>query len=319
MKGDGSPLFHKSVMTAEVLEHLSPKPYGLHLELGVSTGGHLLEIAGRLGSGGFAAAVDLDSDAIAIAKARIKEAGIACKIEFIHGNYADLPVLLAPFGIEPGSFDTALLDAGMSGYQLAAGRGFSYADDSPLDMRFDATGGETAAEFLRDAGEDEIATVLEMYGYLRETAKVAGAICDFRMDKPIETAGDLVKAVSAIWPEKMPFGKRMRKLGQLFMAIREHVNEGAKGLRGGIENAIAFLNPDGGRLAVLTFSGGENLLVKDIARKYRISGEGNPDWVLKRISRGALKPSRDEVVVNPAAHSAMLRVYEKRRTGGMEE
>lgn len=319
MKGEGSPLFHKSVMTAEVLEHLSPKPYGMHIELGVSTGGHLLEIARRLGSGGFAVAVDLDSDAIAIAKARIKEAGIACKIDFIHGNYADLPALLHPLGIGPGCFDTALLDAGMSGYQLAAGRGFSYADDSPLDMRFDATGGETAAEFLRDASEDEIAFVLEKYGDLREAAKVAEAICDFREKLHIETAGDLKNAVSAIWPEKMPFGKRMRKLGQLFMAVREYVNGGVEGLKGGIENAIAYLKADGGRLALLTFSGGENLLVKEIVRKYRKCGEGNPDWILKRISKGALKPSKNEVVVNPAAHSAMLRVFEKRRMGGMEE
>lgn len=318
MKDEKSPSLHVSVMIAEVLEHLCPMPGGMHLELGVSTGGHLLEIAARLGEGGFAVAVDLDADAVAIANARLKDAGIGCKVEFLHGNYADLPRLLSPLGARPGSFDTALLDAGMSGYQLAAGRGFSYADDSPLDMRYGATGEWTAAELLSDAGEAELAEILTRYGDLPDAAKAARAICEFRESAAISTSKDLLDAVSSVWPAKMPHGKRMRRLGQLYMALREAVNDGNEGLRGGIENAIAYLKADGGRFALLTFSGGENVIAKEIARKYRKCGEGNPDWILKRITRGALRPSFGEVKANPAAHSAMLRVFEKRRASKVE-
>jgi len=307
--GEGS--LHESVMVNEVLENLDIGEGGKHLECGVSTGGHLLEIASRLGANGFALAIDLDEDALSIARKRLEDKGISCKIEFICGNYADLPVHLSQKGIEPGFFDTALLDAGVSGFQLKGDRGFSYSRDLPLDMRYGKAQKVTAESILNGADVGELRRIFAEYGDLHDAAKVAWAIYTARQHTPLATTGDLVKALQDVYPERMPHGKRMRRLGQVFMAVREAVNEGQRSLEGGIDNSIQYLRKDEGRFALLTFSGNENLIMKRIAARYRRPGKFNPDWILKKVTNRAVKPTRDEVRRNPASHSAMLRVFKK--------
>jgi len=165
----------------------------------------------------------------------------------------------------------------------------------------------------------ELARIFEEYGDLPEARRVAQAIVEFRKDMLICTSTQLVEALSVVFPSRMPHGKRMRRLGQVFMALREAVNDGKSGLRFGLDRAIRYLKNDGGRLAVLTFAGHENVIVRTVAGEYRKPGANNPDWILKRITKGALKPTKRETELNPAAHSAMLRVYEKRQTGAKEE
>ena len=315
---EGGPGYHVEVLAEEVIAFLEPKPGGCHLELGVSTGGHFLRICRMLGPGGFALGVDLDGTAIALAVKRLAEAGIECRVELVKGDYGQLRRLLHEKGIFPGTFATCLLDAGISGFQLKGGRGFSYLTDEFLDMRYDSESGSTAAELLSHCERDELARVFTELGDLKEGAKVADAVTQARIAAPIQTSFQLVNAVSGIWPEKMPQGKRMRKLGQLFMAIRETVNPGNKSLTEGAAAAAHFLR-DKGRLAVLTFSGDENLAIKAAVHGLRRPGPQNPDWILKQISGGAVRPSRREVIANPAAHSAMLRVFEKRCGEGKKE
>ncbi len=299
---------HMSVMTEEVIRYLAPARGGSHLELGASTGGHFLEICRLLGSEGLAVAVDLDVEALSIAKKRIESEGVDCKVAYIEGDYADLKELLHSASISTRKFDTVLLDAGMSGYQLSSGRGFSYTTNSRLDMRY---GGEKIvdAEFIiNNASLDELVKIFSELGDVYEAKRVAEAVVEKRAMSPIKTTHELVKAISLIYPEKMPYGKRKRKLGQVFMALREAVNDGVRSFEIGLNNAIEYLETDG-RLAILTFAGHENTIVKNATRMYRSAGLKNPDWALKRITPGAVKPTRNEIKRNPAAHSAMLRVF----------
>jgi len=314
-----NPRLHASVMVEEVVRYLDPKPGGKHLELGVSTGGHLLRVCKLISPGGFAVAVDLDGQAIEIARRRIEETLTECRVVFLQGDYGELPALLSPAGIPEDFFNSCVLDAGMSGFQLEGGRGFSYKRDQELDMRFDPGMKLTAKELVNGASVEELSRILAEVGDIPEAAKVAAAIAKARAIRPINTTFELIEAVSEIWPEKMPYGKRMRRLGQLFMALRDIVNPGAKGLRGGIEHAVKYLSKNKGRFALLTFSGGENRVAKSVLNAYRRPGESNSDWVVKEITPGAVRPSRQEVKANPAAHSAMLRVFERRAVAQEKE
>lgn len=305
-------------MLGEVLEYLSLQPGGRHLECGVATGGHLVAICRRLGASGFAVGIDLDEDALSIARQRIEDASTGCKVELRCGDYAEMESILTPLGVEHGSFETALLDAGMSGFQLALDRGFSYSIDSRLDMRYGKNRKVDAEYIVNQSDAAELTRIFAEFGDLGEAARIADAIVDARNRAPICTTTELVNAISEIYPARMPHGKRMRKLGQVFMALREAVNDGLRGLRLGVTNTISYLKNDGGRFAILTFAGHENVIVRGVARGYRKPGVENPDWILRRLTQGALKPTRAEVASNPAAHSAMLRVFEKRLVCGKE-
>jgi 16S rRNA (cytosine1402-N4)-methyltransferase len=301
---------HISVMMEEVVRYLAPVRGGVHLELGASTGGHLLEISRLLGSEGLAVAVDSDVEALLIAQKRIDSEGIDCRIAYLAGNYADLPELLSSASLISVKFDTVLLDAGMSGYQLSSTRGFSYSSDSRLDMRYDSRKQVDAEYIVNNSNLDELIAVFSEFGDVHEAPRVADAIIQRRNEAPIRTTHALVDAISIVYPEKMPYGKRMRKLGQVFMALREAVNNGLHSLEEGLNHAISFMNVDG-KLAILTFAGHENLIVKKVTRKYRSTGPDNSDWFLKCITAGAVKPRYEEIKRNPAAHSAMLRVFTK--------
>ena len=210
-----------------------------------------------------------------------------------------------------------LLDLGVSSPQLdEARRGFSFAKDGPLDMRMDTSSGETAAEWLNRAGEEEIREVIREHGEERFAKAVAAAIVDARGREPFRTTRQLAEVVGR--------AVRTREPGQhpatrTFQAVRIHVNKELEELEVTLPQAARLLEP-GGRLAVISFHSLEDRVVKNFIRA-RSTGDTLPKGVpvrakdlpqaeLKPVGK-AIKPGEAEVRRNPRARSAVLRVAEK--------
>ena len=222
---------------------------------------------------------------------------------------------LAARGI--GNVAGVLLDIGVSSPQLdEAARGFSFMRDGPLDMRMDTTRGETAAEWLARADENEIREVIWAYGEERFAKSIAATIVDARRREPIATTGQLAEVVGR--------AVRTREPGQhpatrTFQALRIHLNQELEELEVTLPRALSLLEP-GGRLAVVSFHSLEDRIVKTFIRE-RSTGDRLPKGVPIRAADlppaemhpvgKAIRASYAEISRNPRARSAVLRVAEK--------
>jgi len=210
-----------------------------------------------------------------------------------------------------------LLDLGVSSPQLdIAARGFSIARDGPLDMRMDTSRGETAADFVNRATEEELREVIWLYGEERFAKAVAAAIVDARGVEPFSTTGQLAAVVGRAVRSREP---GQHPATRTFQAVRIHVNQELEELEVTLPRAAALLEP-GGRLAVISFHSLEDRIVKNFIRE-RSTGDKLPKGVpvrakdippaeLRPIGK-AIKASEAEVRRNPRARSATLRVAEK--------
>ena len=210
-----------------------------------------------------------------------------------------------------------LLDLGVSSPQLdEPQRGFSFSREGPLDMRMDTTRGETAAEWLNRADENDIREVIATHGEERFAKAVAAAIVDARRREPFRTTRQLAEVVAR--------AVRTREPGQhpatrTFQAVRIHVNQELEELEVTLPQAAELLEP-GGRLAVISFHSLEDRIVKRFIRE-RSTADRLPRGVpvraadlprpqLAAVGR-AVKPSAEEARRNPRARSAVLRVAQK--------
>jgi 16S rRNA (cytosine1402-N4)-methyltransferase len=210
-----------------------------------------------------------------------------------------------------------LLDLGVSSPQLdTAERGFSFMRDGPLDMRMDTTSGETAAEWIARAEEQEIREVIWRYGEERFAKSVAGAIVAARSVAPIETTRQLAEVVGR--------AVRTREPGQnpatrTFQALRIYINRELEELEVTLPQAVDLLEPEG-RLAVISFHSLEDRIVKNFLRDQStadklpknvpVRAKDIPPAPLSLVGK-AVKPGEDEVRRNPRSRSAVLRVAEK--------
>jgi 16S rRNA (cytosine1402-N4)-methyltransferase len=198
---------HIPVMTAEVLASLRPQGGGLFVDCTVGLGGHtraLLEAgAGRV--------IGLDRDTDALEEARLTLAKWSDRVDLVHADYRSIADVLDRRNI--ARVDGALADLGVSSMQFdAAGRGFSFQRDEPLDMRMDRTGGETAAELVARSDEQELADAIFRYGEERFSRRIARAIVRARAQAPIATTGCLADIVAAL-RGSIPRRARFRRCG----------------------------------------------------------------------------------------------------------
>jgi 16S rRNA (cytosine1402-N4)-methyltransferase len=186
----------------------------------------------------------------------------------------------------------------------AAGRGFSFQRDEPLDMRMDRTGGETAAELVARSDEQELADAIFRYGEERFSRRIARAIVHARAQAPIATTGRLADIVRRAIPRRGP--ARIDPATRTFQALRIWVNRELDGLDRFIETAARRLRA-GARLAVITFHSLEDRIVKHTLRALAHGDEA----VVSVLTKKPLVPSDDEVRANPRARSAKLRAAER--------
>ena len=308
-------LAHVTVLLHEAVDALAVKPDGVYVDGTFGRGGHSRLILSKLGANGRLVVFDKDPQAIAVAR-RLAEADK--RVQVVHGGFAGFQVALKGLGIE--AVDGALFDLGVSSPQIDdAERGFSFRYDAPLDMRMDTTRGQTAAQWLAEAGEEEIREVIRDYGEERFNSQIARAIVQQRQERPILTTGQLAQlAAQAV---------RTRERGQdpatrTFQAIRIFINRELEEISAVLPQAAGYLKT-GGRLAVIAFHSLEDRIVKQFIRRHSRPAP-LPKWVMVRESERPEPPLREigkaqrasaaETAANPRARSAVLRVAE--RTAG---
>lgn len=294
---------HVPVLLDEVLDALAIAPGETHVDGTFGAGGYSSAMVGR---GAKVFAFDRDPDAIREGQAAVAAKGGA--LTLIEGCFSDMERLLSERGVSHVSGVT--LDIGVSSMQLdRADRGFSFQSDGPLDMRMSQSG-ESAADFLNTAPEQDIADIIYQYGEEHRSRRIAHAIVEARpLTRTAELAAVVRKAVGYRTGDKKDPATRT------FQAIRIHLNRELEELERGLEAAEAVLQP-GGRLAVVTFHSLEDRIVKRFLRS-RSGGEGAgsrhrplnddlPAPTFRKLPK-AVRAGEKEISVNPRARSATLR------------
>jgi 16S rRNA (cytosine1402-N4)-methyltransferase len=289
---------HEPVLAAEAVELLAPSQGGVFVDCTVGLGGH----AQALLDAGASRVLGLDRDRQALAIARDALARFGDRVELVHADYRDLARVLDERSIV--AVNGALADLGVSSMQLDGdGRGFSFRRDEPLDMRMDQSRGETAADLLRTALEDDIANAIFQFGEERYSRRVARAIVNARRERPIETTGQLAAIVRRAVPHRGY--QRIDPATRTFQGLRIWVNRELEGMDAFLATAAGRLLR-GARLAVITFHSLEDRIVKHTFRALEKTGES-----LRVLTRRPVAPGDDEIDRNPRARSAKLRVIER--------
>ena len=291
---------HEPVLLAEVVSLLGPGRSGVFVDCTVGLGGH----ARALLEGGATRLIGLDRDVRALDAAGGVLSAWADRIELVHADYRDLAAVLDARGLN--EVDGVLADLGVSSMQLdEPGRGFSFRRDEQLDMRLDQTQGATAAEWLRDAPEQELADVIYQFGEERFARRIARRIVETRRDRPIDTTGQLAGIVRRAVVVRGRY--RIDPATRTFQAVRIFINRELDGLDRFLSTAASRLRV-GARLAVIAFHSLEDRIVKHTFRA--LAAAGGP-VALHIVTRRPLGPGDDEIGRNPRARSARLRAIER--------
>lgn len=309
----GNELQHRTVLLDEAVDALVTRPEGIYVDGTFGRGGHSRAVLARLAPAGRLIAFDKDPRAIETAQ-RIEDA----RFSIVHDSFASMQGALAARGIEKVS--GVLLDLGVSSPQVDdPERGFSFRADGPLDMRMDPTRGESAAEWLARASLQELTEVIRDYGEERFAFQIAKALVARRAESdrlgPLDTTGELAQIVGHVVKTRE---KGKDPATRTFQAIRIHVNQELADLQVVLDAALSLLE-QGGRLVVISFHSLEDRIVKRfmqahasapaVDRRLPIRAVDLPSPPLKVIGRKF--PSDAEVVANPRARSAVMRIAER--------
>jgi 16S rRNA (cytosine1402-N4)-methyltransferase len=308
-----SEFIHKTVMAAEMLDVLNPKPGGRYADGTIGGGGHAQRILEASSPTGWLYGCDRDGVAVEAARRRLAE-NFAGRFEIRRGNFCGLAEWV------PGaSCDGVILDLGVSSPQLdRAGRGFSFQAEGPLDMRMDDRQTLTAADLVNTAGPEELARIFWEFGGERDSRRFAKAIVHDRAQRKFETTTQLAGLIERIAPRG---GKKTHPATKVFQALRIAVNDEIGSLKSGLAAAVTILKP-GGRLAVITFHSLEDRVVKEFGREktrdYTFNGDVDVPELrqprvaeMKWVGRKAIMPGDAELEENPRSRSAQLRLLEK--------
>lgn len=304
---------HIPVLLEEVVAALNPRGGDLIVDATLGAGGYTRRL---LDEGAIVHAFDRDPDAIAAVQNNPGKwpelASNPPRLVLHPRRFSEMVEGLADAGID--KVDGVVMDIGVSSMQLdQAGRGFAFGSDGPLDMRM-SQDGMSAADFVNEADEAQIADVLYLYGEERQSRRLARAIVAAR---PLETTGDLARVVrKALGYNPAYKGSNAPKDPAIrtFQAIRIHVNGELDELDAALEASETLLQ-GGGRLAVVTFHSLEDRKVKRFLRDASSAGQSTSRHLpqtatapapFEKVSKG-VRPGEAELEVNPRSRSATLR------------
>ena len=303
---------HITVLLNEAVAALVTDPSGFYVDGTFGRGGHSALVMQQLSADGRLLGIDKDLAAIATAKTRFAD---DARFAIAHGSFAELAQLVAERDMT-GKVAGVLLDLGVSSPQLdEAERGFSFMQDGPLDMRMDQTRGQSAADWINTASEDDIIWVFKEYGEERFAKRMARAILAERQKSPFTRTKHLAEVIKEANPA---WEKGKHPATRAFQAIRIQVNNELTDLDSVLEQALAVLAP-GGRLVVISFHSLEDRAVKRFIRRQELGDpvpKGLPlrdDQLNKRMRSlsKAVKASDEEINANVRSRSAVMRVAEK--------
>ena len=297
--------YHIPVMLDPSVSALITTPDGIYADATFGGGGHTAEILSRLHDGGRVIAFDRDVDAI---EGALKDS----RLKLVHNNFRFIENYAALEGVR---FDGILADLGVSSHQFdTPGRGFSFRfEEAPLDMRMNRQSKRTAAELVNGLDEAALERILRLYGEVDNARRAAALIVRSRSEKPLETTGDLDRALAPI----LPRGAEHKVLAKVYQALRIEVNQEMRSLEKFLSGAARSLK-EGGRLVVITYHSLEDRMVKNFIRCGNVEGNevkdiyGQVQAPLEAVSRKPVLPCEEEIAANTRARSAKLRVAVKR-------
>ena len=267
-------------------------------------GGHSIEIIGKLNDSGHLYGFDQDPDAV---NNSIDDS----RFTLVEANFRYAKQFLNIHGVE--SLSGILADLGVSSHQFdTAKRGFSLRMEGPLDMRMNHSSGLSASELIEESTWEELMVVLRMYGEVNRPDKLARTIKTASESSPIKSTNDLIKVIS----KHAPSGRDNKFFAQVFQALRIEVNDELGALRELLEQAAQLIKP-GGRLAIISYHSLEDRLVKHFMRSGNFEDKQEKDIKgrtlapFKQVVRKAIVATPEEILKNPRARSARLRVAER--------
>jgi 16S rRNA (cytosine1402-N4)-methyltransferase len=308
---------HRSVLLREVLAWLRPVPGGTYIDCTLGAGGHAEALLEACAPDGRVLGIDRDPAALEIARERLAPFGD--RFTAVHADHADL--LEAARGAGVFAADGILADLGVSSMQLDdAGRGFSFRNDGPLDMRMDpASGAPTAADLLATLPETEIRRILSEYGEERLASRIAHAIVRRRDTEPLLRTPELADLARRAYGPAA-HRSRIHPATRTFQALRIAVNQEITGLERFVTDAVSLLRR-GGRFVAISFHSLEDRAVKHTLRGLAercICPPGLPkcgcgrENLVRILTAKPVEPSPEEIDLNPRSRSARLRAAERR-------
>ena len=297
--------YHNPVLLDESISALIGSPKGIYADATFGGGGHTSEILRRIDPEGRVISFDRDSDAIANKPDDDRLTLIRSDFRWIqnhiiHQGYRDgIDGILADLGVSSHQFDTAE-------------RGFSFRYEAPLDMRMNQEAQTTAADIVNTYSMEDLEKILRLYGEVDNSRKIAQLICKARELSPIQTTGELGKAIESVLPK---FAEH-KFLAKVYQALRIEVNQEMKSLEKFLIGAAKSLKP-GGKLVIITYHSLEDRMVKNFIKSGNIDGKvekdfyGNATVPLKAVNRKPILPQEEEIASNTRARSAKLRIAEK--------
>lgn len=300
---------HTPVLIKEVIEYLNPKPGDKIIDATLDGGGHAMALAEKVAPDGKVLGMELDGKLIQEFELKVKNSKFKDNFILVNNNYTSIKNIVHEYNFRPNGI---LFDLGLSSWHLErSGRGFSFRRDEPLDMRYNAEEGSgkheseimNAAEIVNTYNKEELEKIIKEYGEEQFAEGIAGNIISARKKKPILTTGELVEVIR----ESVPSWYKKRKIHfatKTFQALRIEVNSELKNVEKGVSLAMELLE-SGGRLAVISFQGLEDKIVRELFKKKAKEG------VVKFVVKGTIKPSWEEVKSNPRARSAKMKIVEK--------
>ena len=307
---------HIPAMLNEVISYLECKPGKIIVDCTLGGCGHAKAICEGISPDGLFIGIDQDIDATNNAEKVLQSYSLEHHI--FHGNFIHLSEYLTQLNIE--SVDGILMDLGLSLHQLEnSGRGFSFRKDEILDMRMDIRSSLTAANLVNDLSQKELRNLFREYGEERWASQIARNITNIRRHKKIETSNQLAQIVLDSIPAGASARQKIHPATRVFMSLRIAVNQELEKLKSFMEGVVNYLKP-GGRLCVLSFHSLEDRIVKQRLKSLQKGCTCPPQLPqcvcgqkpqIRILTKKVLRPTPEEVRVNPMVRSTRLRAIEK--------
>jgi len=298
--------YHRSALLREIMEALSVDPGDPCVDATIGDGGHAQAILEAASPDGRLLGIDADPQALQRARTRLRP--FASRVTLVNDNFANLEGIVERHHFYPVL--AVLMDLGLSSWQLeAGGRGFSFREDVPLDMRLSPKQPVTASDVVNTFTTEDLARTIATYGEEPQARRIALSIVRRR---PIRTALQLAQAIEAAVPRR---GRRLHPATRAFQAIRIFVNRELENLESALGQAVHVL-ARGGRLAVIAYHSLEDRLVKTFMRREARDCICPPELpectcghraTVGILTTKVIRPSREESLENPRVRSARLR------------
>lgn len=297
-KDSNEIFYHKTVMVNEVLDYLNPQPNALYCDVTFGSGGHTKAILDNEPDCRVVA-VDWDATSIETYAPELEEK-YGERLQIVWGNFANLYRLLQKANIH--KVDAVLADFGTSQMHIKERAGFSFYRDSELDMRMSPAHQQvTAEQVINKSSESKLCEIFWQLGQESQAKKIVAAIIEARQKKSIQTTRELAVIVERALGKKEKRSSKIHPATKVFQALRMYVNHELNNIMGFLSSALQVLKPDG-LLLCISFHSLEDRMVKQFFKDKAAEGK------LEILTKHVVVPTREEIIKNPSARSAKLRV-----------